>query len=412
MAESIEVGTAELAEIDLTSFEEFNAAMGADGDASPYPGFIDARRATPVRDEMAGVDPETAGGLSLFSAFSFDAVQRILGDGDNITSAGYAEVMGPVFGHSILEMDGDEHHRYRSLIQHAFTRGEMARWERELVVPLIDRLIDGFVADGRTDLVRNLFFPFPLMVIAEMMGLPAKDFPTFHRLAVELIGVTVDMDRALAASAQLATYFGELIDERRGGDGNDLITGLANVSDDTGRLDNDEILAFLRLLLPAGAETTYRSSSNLMFGLLTHERQLSALREDRTLMAAAIEEAVRWEPPLVLIARSARNDVEVCGTTIPADATIICYLGAANHDETRWDHAEEFDIFRPRKIHMGFSHGTHVCLGMHLAKMEMATVIGAVLDRLPNVRIDPDAPTPYISGMTFRAPPRLDVVWD
>jgi len=75
-------------------------------------------------------------------------------------------------------------------------------------------------------------------------------------------------------------------------------------------------------------------------------------------------------------------------------------------------HAEEFDIFRPRKIHMGFSHGTHVCLGMHLAKMEMATVIGAVLDRLPNVRIDPDAPTPYISGMTFRAPPRLDVVWD
>lgn len=409
MAESIEIGIEELAELDMTPFEQFNAAMGADGDASPYPGFAAARQATPVRDEMAGV--ADTGGLSLFSVFSFEAVQRVLGDSANVSSSGYAEVMGPVFGHSILEMDGDEHHRYRSMIQNAFTRGEIARWGEELIAPLINRLIDGFVEDGRAELVGKLFFPFPLMVIAEMMGLPAADFPKFHRLAIELIGVTVDMDRALAASASLADYLTPIIRDRRGGSGRDLITGLANAEFEGSTLDDDEILAFLRLLLPAGAETTYRSSSNMLFGLLTNPDQLAALRDDRSLMASAIEEAVRWEPPLLLIARNARNDVEVCGTTIPAGASIICYLGAANHDETRWEDPESFDMFRRRKTHMGFAHGTHVCLGMHLAKLEMATVIGALLDRLPNLRLDPDAPAPYISGMTFRAPPRLDVVW-
>lgn len=382
-------------------FEEFNAAMGASGDASPYPGYAEALAVAPVHREDDG----------LFSAYSFEAVQRVLGD-EEFSSAGYSEVMGVVFGRSILEMDEPEHHAYRSLIQQAFTRREMDRWETQLVGPLVDRLIDAFVADGAADLVRELLFPFPLMVIAELMGLPREDFPRFHRLAVELIGVTVDWDRALAASATLAEYFLPIIEARRDSQGDDLISVLARADHGGQQLTDDEILAFLRLLLPAGAETTYRSSSNLMLGLLTHPDQLEAIRDDRTLLPHAIEEGLRWEPPLLLVARLALVDTEVCGVAVPAGSMVLAHLGAANRDPSRWSDPDRFDIGRDRVGHLAFAHGPHKCLGLHLARMETRVVVNRLLDRLPGLRLDPVAPPPYISGMTFRAPPRLEVVWD
>ena len=105
-------------------------------------------------------------------------------------------------------------------------------------------------------------------------------------------------------------------------------------------------------------------------------------------------------------------DTEVAGTPIAKDGSIMLMLGSANHDETRWEDPESFDIFRKRIPHIGFASGTHMCLGMHLARMETKVVLNALFDRLPNLRLDPDKPAPYISGMTFRAPPALHVVWD
>jgi len=399
-------------------FEAFNRAMGADGDASPYPDFVEFRRNTPMAggaeelDAALHTDEPDVSGPQFFTAYSFEAVQTVLGDGDTFTSSGYAEVMGEVFGHSILEMDEPEHHHYRSLIQKAFTRKEMQRWETELVEPLVHRMIDQFVDDGAGDLIVPLMFPFPVNVIAELMGLPAEDLPLFHRLAVELIGVTVDWDKAVAASVRLAEYFGTLVAERRGSDAPDLISVLARASNDGEVLTDDEIFAFLRLMLPAGAETTYRSSANLLFGLLSDRPQYEALVADRSLMAQATEEGLRWEAPLLIIVRSARVETEVCGVTVPKDSAIICNLGSANHDESRWDDPERFDIFRPRKAHIAFAHGPHICLGMHLARMETQVVMNALMDRLPNLRLDPAAGEQFISGMMFRSPPQMRVLWD
>jgi len=320
--------------------------------------------------------------------------------------------MGVVFGKSILEMDEPEHGAYRSVLQQAFTKRAMERWETDLVGPLVDRMIDGFVDDGRADLVRQLLFPFPLAVIAALLGLPDEDLERFHRLAVELIGVSVDWDRALRASADLKEYFAGILEQRRADPREDMISVLASAEQDGRKLTDDDIFAFCRLLLPAGAETTYRSSSNLMFGLLSDRAQLDALRADRSLMAQAVEEGIRWEPPLLLISRTATRDTEVCGTEVPEGATVICSLGSANHDETRWKDPERFDIHRSRRPHIGFAHGPHLCLGLHLARMETAVALNLLFDRLPNLRLDPDAPEPYITGTTFRAPPRLDVVWD
>ena len=260
--------------------------------------------------------------------------------------------------------------------------------------------------------MRQLLFPFPVQVIAALLGLPEEDLPEFHRLAVELIGVTVDWDRALASSAKLRDYFSGIVAERRRHPADDMISVLAGAEHDGQRLDDEEIYAFLRLLLPAGAETTYRSSSNLLYGLLTHPDQLAALQADRSLMPRAIEEGIRWEPPLLIIIRTATRDVDVCGVTVPAGASVVCNLGSANHDETRWDEPETFDIFRERRPHIGFAHGAHMCLGMHLARMETQVALSVLLDRLPGLRLDPDADTHFVSGEIFRAPPRLEVRWD
>jgi cytochrome P450 len=397
---------------DNDPFEEFNRAMGADGDASPYPGFIESRAAGAIHGSGMDISGGWDSGPPVFTAYSFEAVQTVLGDGETFSSAGYGDVMGVVMGRSILEMDEPEHRTYRSILQQAFTRQEMARWETDLVAPLINRMIDDFADDGRADLVRQLLFPFPVAVIAALLGLPAADLPEFHRLAVELIGVMVDWDRSVASSAKLRQYFSGIVADRRIHPADDMISVLATAEQDGQRLTDEEIFAFLRLLLPAGAETTYRSSSNLLFGLLSHRDQVDALFVDRSLMSQAIEEGIRWEPPLLIIARGATRDTEVCGTRIPEGASIIVSLGSANHDETRWPEPERFDIFRERRPHIGFAHGPHMCLGMHLARMETQVVVNALLDRLPGLRLDPAAGDQYISGSLFRAPPRLEVVWD
>lgn len=396
-------------------FEAFNRAAGAGWVENPYPDFVALRRDTPVAEmdlrEMFGLTDDEAPPNRVFTVNTFETVQAVLRDGESFSSKGYEAVMGAVFGHSILEMDEPEHHTYRGLIQQAFTRKAMERWEAEVIGPVVHRLIDGFVDGGRADLVRDLTFPFPFEVIADQLALPQDDKPRFHRMATELISVQVDMDRALAASAALHEYFSAIIAERREAPAQDLVSVLAGAELDGQQLTDDEIIAFLRLLLSAGAETTYRSSSNLLYGLLTHPEQLAAVRDDRSLLPQAIEEALRWEPPLLTIMRTAAAEVEVGGHTFRPGDSVIVNLGSANHDDTRWERADEFDIHREPQPHIAFASGVHMCLGIHLARMETTVVMNAVLDRLPDLRVDPDADAPYITGMIFRAPPALPVVW-
>jgi cytochrome P450 len=314
-------------------------------------------------------------------------------------------------GHTILEMDEPEHHTYLGLVQQAFSRKAMETWEAHVVRDVVDEHIDTFIDRGRADLVRELTFPFPVTVIARMLGLPAADLSRFHRLAVELVSMGFDMDRGLRASATLYDYFCGIIADRRARPSDDVISVLVQAELDGEKLDDDQICAFLRLLLPAGAETTYRSSSNLLVGLLTHPEQLDAVRSDRMLLTAAIEEGLRWEPPLLTIMRTATRDTAVCGVAIPAGATVVVNMGSANHDERYWDAPDEFDVFRPPRQHLAFAWGPHMCLGLHLARMETRVLLTQLFDRLPNLRLDPDAEPPYITGMVFRAPPAIPVVW-
>jgi cytochrome P450 len=285
----------------------------------------------------------------------------------------------------------------------------LARWEPEYIGPIIDELIDKFAADGRADLVSQLTFEFPVRVIARLLGLPEEDFPQFHRWAVELIGLTADIDRGLAASESLREYFAAVVTERRSRPAEDVISDLVAAEVDGEKLTDEAIYSFLRLLLPAGAETTYRSSGNLLYLLLTHPDQLEAVRADRTLLPQAIEEGLRCEPPLLTISRTATVEVELAGVAVAPGESITPHIGSANHDETRWEDPERFDIFRPAQPHIAFAHGPHMCLGMHLARLETRVLLTRVLDRLPDLTFDPGDDDPHIRGDVFRSPTSLPV---
>jgi cytochrome P450 len=273
-------------------------------------------------------------------------------------------------------------------------------------------MIDRFATRGHADLVRELTFPFPVSVIAGMIGVDEADLTDFHRMATELISITLDPARGIRASQGLREMFARVLAERRAAPRDDLMSVLAAAELDGTKLDDEAIYAFLRLLAPAGAETTYRSLSNLLFGLFQHRDQLDALRADRALMPQAIEEGLRWEPPLLGIARTTTREVEIDGVVLPAGTSISVNLGAANRDEARFPDPDVFDIFRPQKTNVAFATGAHRCLGLHLARMESTVALNTLFDRLPNLRLDPAEEDIHISGLTFRSPLSLPVLFD
>ena len=215
----------------------------------------------------------------------------------------------------------------------------------------------------------------------------------------------------MAASEALRDYFAGVLEERRRKPADDLISELVVAEVDGRTLDDEEIYSFLRLLLPAGVETTYRASGNLLMALLNDRQQFDALYNDRSLFAQAFEEGLRWEPPVSVILRRATKDTELAGVMIEKDADVALLLGAANRDERKYKAPDTFDMFREVRQHMGFGFGVHVCLGMHLARMESRVAINTLLDRLGQFTLDPTAEPPHIEGLAFRSPLSLPVVW-
>ena len=380
----------------------------------PYPRFRRKRPEAPIECawEMNFAEERT----EAWTARTYDAVSAVLRDNVGFCSGAIRELLAVVMGpYPLVGMDEPEHKRLRSLVALAFRQKTLQHWDAELVVPVIDQHIDRFAARGRAELVSEFTYRYPVHVIAAILGLPADDYPFFHQRAIALLNVATNPDAGIMASLELRDYFAGILDERRRVPESDLISELVRAELDGEQLGDEEIFSFIRLLLPAGAETTYRATGNFLFALLTHPEQLDALRADRSLMTQAIEESLRWETPLLLTMRSAASDTDVGGVTVPTGAEVHANLGSANRDETRWERAEEFDIFRDPTPHIAFGVGPHMCLGMHLARMEMASAVNRLLDRCPNLRPDPELwerDDVHIHGENFRSPTMLPVVFD
>ena len=405
---------------DQAPFDPFELQDTVTGNIrDPYPKMAKLRSEAPVHigpidfDEAADPAPPPMADQPLpVSVFGHDEVVTVLRDDKTYSSTVYEGIMGMVMGRTILQMDAPHHKVQRALVSPAFRSRVLERWEMELVRSVVDDLIDEFAGRGHADLVRELNFGFPVRVIARILGLPMTDYPQFQKWTVELISVAANWDRAMEASAQLGVYLTEVINQRRAHPADDLISDLCVAEVEGERLCDDDILAFLRLLLPAGVETTYRATGNLLFGLLQRPEQLDALRADRSLFPQAFEEALRWEPPVTVILRRTLKDTELSGVAIPTGSDVGLFLGAANRDDRRYDDPDTFDMFRQAQQHVGFGFGVHMCLGMHLARMESRVAVNALLDRFDDIRFDLGADDdPHIHGMAFRSPTSLPVVF-
>lgn len=354
--------------------------------------------------------PDSLKPENLYAAVSFDAVNRVFRDGKVFNSAIYDATIGLFIGPTILAMEGKPHWEHRNLVSAAFKSRSLARWEPEIVRPVVNELIDEFIEAGRADLVGDFTFEFPTRVISRLLGLPQDDLPWFRQRAVELISYTVKYKRAFEASAALKDYFLTQIEQRRSAPTEDIIGDLVSAEIDGERLTDEAIYSFLRLLLPAGLETTYRSSGNLLYLLLTHKEQFDAVNADHELIGAAIEEGLRYETPLTTVQRFATEDTEIDGVPIPAGSVIDVCIGSANRDGSRWERAEEFDIVRKRLPHISFAAGEHTCMGLHLARMETRVAVETLLTRLSDIELITDD-DPHIYGQPFRSPTALPVTF-
>ncbi|GAC1571959.1 MAG: cytochrome P450 [Sphingomicrobium sp.] len=347
-----------------------------------------------------------------FTVVGTAEITRALTEPERFSNSGYKTNLGPTFGMgSISLMDPPEHSRWRRIFQKIFLPQYVKTWGESIVDPVVHGLMDKFIERGKADLIEEFTLRYPFEVIYKQLDLPERDVSTFQRLA---IGQTdyVNSDKAIEAGVKLGAYYKGLVDMRRANPGDDLVSLLATTEVDGEHLPELVLISFLRQLMNAAGDTTYRGTSVLLTALLENPDQFEAIRKDRKLIPQAIEEALRWDGPVAVQLRVAAVDMKLGDVNVPAGSRLDVVAGAANRDPAVWPHPDKFDIFRERKAHWSFARGPHICVGQHLARVEMTRALYAVLDHLPNLRFDPDRPKPEIRGTMMRVPKHLYVRFD
>jgi pulcherriminic acid synthase len=355
-----------------------------------------------------------------------------------VTSDNYSWQLEPVHGRTILQMEGREHTAHRKLLNPFFHgvgldrfRPTIASTASALAEPFLDReraaVARGERERGVADIAYEFTRMFPISVIVEMLDLPQADHERFETWYVSIMeflgnldGSQEPIDAGLRTRQELADYLLPVIAERREGDGDDLISLLCRAEVDGERLTDEDIRGFVSLMLTAGGETTDRGLSSLFSNLLQHPDQLAAVYEDHALIDDAFAETLRHSPPVHMIMRQAKEDLELQGVTIPAGSTITCLLAAANRDPRKFADPDTFDIFRTDNDterafrasadHVTFADGRHFCVGAMLARTEIQVGAGLLLDQMKDLRLR-DGSIPVEEGVFTRAPNHVEVTY-
>jgi cytochrome P450 len=355
----------------------------------PYPTFARLRRETPVLwHEPTGQH----------LAFSFALCNAVLRDrrfarlwADKVPADRF-EPFNRLHRNQMMENEPPDHTRLRSLVAKAFARGHVERL-RPRVQQLADDLLDKVADAGEFDLIQDFAEPLPVAVIAELLGVPEADRHLLRPWSQSIVkmyeyGRTPRIEaNAISASGDFADYMRDLAARRRAEPGDDLVSHLALAEERGQMLSEDELVASAILLLNAGHEASVNAFGNGMVTLLGHPGQLDRLRAERDLVPSAIEEMIRFDAPLQLFERTAREDMQVGDVTVREGERVAALLGSANRDPNAFEDADEFDIARAPNHHIGFGAGLHHCLGAPLARMELQISLPAVLDRFPRLQL-------------------------
>ncbi|MGW3961167.1 cytochrome P450 [Amycolatopsis sp. NPDC005003] len=308
---------------------------------------------------------------------------------------------------SILQLDPPLHNKMRKLVSRAFTPKVVADLEPRIAA-ITHELLDAVPAGERLELVEHLAYPLPVIVIAELLGVPAADRNLFKGWVdkmfessnqVSLVKKDESQDAAIRSSMEgqkaLADYLGVHVDERRRQPREDLLTKLVEAELDGERLSRTDVVNFANILLLAGHITTTMLLGNAVLCLDTHREWDERVRADRSLVPPTIEESLRYLTPFAAVARVTMREVEVGGVTVPADQMLLCWVAAANRDERVFRNPDTFDPLRAENPHLAFGRGIHFCIGAPLARLEGRVALDILFDRYPVLRTIPGEPPKF-----------------
>jgi cytochrome P450 len=369
---------------------------------NPYPLYDQIRSTSPLL-----CDPQSG----LWMVFDYEGVKRVLNDYDTFSAS-----HGPA--EWLIFSDPPRHTKVRALISQAFTPRSVANLEpriRELSRQLLDETIER----GEMDLAADFAIPLPMMVIAEMLGIPVADRPRFKRWNDVILFMSYTIPGGaeaaaasrefIAVTAEMDAYLTGLLAERRATPKDDLLTRLAEAKIDSERLTQAQILGFFQLLLLSGSETTTNLINNAILCLIENPGELARLRAAPDLLPSAIEEVLRYRSPLQWMYRKTSREVEVHGQVIPAGKLVLAMMGSANHDPQQFPNPGRFDITREPNPHLAFGYGVHFCLGASLSRLESRIALTELLERMKGFELASNEPWEPRKGLHVHGPNRLPI---
>jgi cytochrome P450 len=392
--------------------------------ANPYPYYEVLRREAPVHRILPGVP--------FFAVTRHEHVSEVIHAPETYSSTalqilgqGGAVSMGPnsgaLAGHRLLAspmmiaVDPPEHGRLRRLVNRGFTPRRIAALEPRLR-EIATQYLGPDVASGRLELMRDFAIPFPVTVIAELLGVEPERHEQFKRwsdaFVLGLSSTTSEFTRedVQRLASEMAEYVDRIAAERRTEPRDDLVSVLVQAEEGEA-LSASQILSFVVLLLIAGNETTTNLIGNGVKALLQHPETLARVNRDRALIPALIEETLRFDSPVQGIPRKVARDVKLGGVELPKDAFLMVMYGSANRDERVFPDPDRFDIDRKGREHIAFGHGIHFCLGAALARLEARVAFETLFERCQRLQLE-SAEIPMMDSMLLRGPKRLSLAFE
>ena len=392
---------------------------------NPYAFYARARKQEPVFYNPT---------LGLWYVSRFEDVATVLKDTERFSSAGahhsqfelppeVLDILKQGYyppAPTLVDNDPPSHTRTRRYVSKAFSMSETGLLEPRIRA-LTDELIDGFVTQGRVDLIERFAYPLPARVILGIVGIPPEDVDRIRQWSEDwaaLLFVQMPVERQLACARGMVAYhqyMTEFIEQRRQHPRDDLTSDIlrAMKEEDAPPLSTEELVHVLNLVLTAAHLTTTNLIANCLYLLLTHPEQWELVRKEPWRLPAALEETLRYEAPLLGNIRTTTETVGLGGATLPKGARLLVLFASANRDETRFPDADRFDILRPLSgNHFAFGRGTHFCIGAMLARLEGKIALERLIQRLPGLRLVPDQPLAYQPSLVHRGFQRLELTWD
>jgi cytochrome P450 len=354
--------------------------------------------------------------MKTWLVFDYEDVTAILKD-NQTWSSGFVPPEGvEAPPPSMLGSDPPRHARLRGLVSQAFTPRMIEQLEPR-IRQIASELLDDVVPTGKADVIDALAYPLPVIMIAEILGVPPEDRSDFKRRSDDVISTLgtglggEDRELPQETFEEMRVYFNRLADERRAEPRGDLISGLVAAEFDGSHLDADELLQMLILLLVAGNETTTNLISNAIIEFMNHPDQLQRVLDDPSLLPSAIEEVLRFCSPVQATARRAKTPTEIRGKAIAQDQMAVVWLAAANRDPKVFPEPDRFDVGRTPNRHVGFGLGIHFCLGAPLARLETKVALETFLARVKDFHRTDDELLPRVPTFIMRGVRKLPIAF-